>query len=100
MEHVEAPLPVYRPKEDPRDFKITRGHGSWRVSGAAIERSAKMTFWEHDGSVRRFQKMMEALGVDEALRKAGIQEGETVAVGDFELEWQESMAPVKKKLGH
>jgi GTP-binding protein len=55
----------------------------------AIERAAKMTFWEHDGSVRRFQKLMERLGVDEALRKAGIHEGETVSVGDFELEWQE-----------
>ncbi len=90
LEEVEPPMPVYRPKEDPRDFKISReDDGSWRVSGTAIERSAKMTFWEHDGSVRRFQKLMEALGVDEALRKAGIQEGDTVVVGDYELEWQE-----------
>ena len=48
-----------------------------------------MTFWEHDGSVRRFQKIMEALGVDDALRKAGVKEGDTVAIGDYELEWQE-----------
>ncbi len=90
IEEVEAPMPVYRPKEDPRDYKITReDDGTWRVSGVAIERSAKMTFWEHDGSVRRFQRLMAALGVDEALRKAGIQEGDTVAVGDFELEWQD-----------
>jgi GTP-binding protein len=32
---------------------------------------------------------MEALGVDVALRKAGIQEGDTVAIGEFELEWQD-----------
>jgi Obg family GTPase CgtA-like protein len=32
---------------------------------------------------------MEALGVDEALRAAGIEEGETVKVGAFELEWEE-----------
>jgi GTP-binding protein len=32
---------------------------------------------------------MEALGIDEALRKAGIQEGDTVAIGENELEWQE-----------
>jgi GTP-binding protein len=48
-----------------------------------------MTYWEHDGSVRRFQKLMEHLGVDEALRQAGIQEGDTVYIGDFELEWAE-----------
>ena len=61
----------------------------WRVIGIAIERAAKMTYWQHDGSVRRFQKIMETLGIEEALRKAGVQEGDTVAIGEFELEWQE-----------
>ena len=89
-EEVEMPLPVYKPKEDPREFAITReGANEWRVSGNAIERAASMTYWQHDGSVRRFQKIMETLGVDEALRKAGVQEGDTVAIGEFELEWQE-----------
>ncbi len=90
VEEVEAPLPVYRPKEDAKDFHVTRqGTHEWRLSGAGIERAASMTYWEHDGSVRRFQKIMEALGVDDALRKAGVKEGDTVAIGDYELEWQE-----------
>ncbi|HEX6035892.1 MAG TPA: GTPase ObgE, partial [Anaerolineales bacterium] len=90
LEEVELPLPVYKPKEDPREFSITReGANEWRVSGVAIERAASMTYWQHDGSVRRFQKIMETLGVDEALRKAGVQEGDTVSIGEFELEWQE-----------
>jgi GTP-binding protein len=90
LEEVELPLPVYRPKEDPREFNVKReGTNEWRISGVAIERAASMTYWQHDGSVRRFQKIMEALGVDVALRKAGIQEGDTVAIGEFELEWQD-----------
>ncbi|HJR81487.1 MAG TPA: GTPase ObgE [Anaerolineales bacterium] len=90
LEEVEPPMPVYRPKEDPREFTVAReGANEWRVSGTAIERAASMTYWQHDGSVRRFQKIMETLGVDEALRKAGIQEGDTIAIGEFELEWQE-----------
>jgi GTPase len=90
LEESAPPLPVYRPKEDPRDFKVTRdGDHAWRLTGVSIERAASMTLWEHDGSVRRFQKIMEALGVDQALRKAGIKEGDTVAIGDFELDWQE-----------
>ena len=89
-EPIDAPLPVYRPKENAKDFVVKReGAHAWKLSGSAIERAATMTFWEHDGSVRRFQKIMEALGVDEALRKAGVQEGDTVAIGDYELEWQE-----------
>ena len=90
IEEFEAPMPVYKPKEDPRDFVITREDGDkWRVSGAAIERAAKMTYWQHDGSLRRFQKIMETIGVEEALRKAGVQEGDTVCIGEFELEWQD-----------
>ncbi len=89
-EETEVPMPVYKPKEDPREFVIKReGANEWRISGTAIERAASMTYWQHDGSVRRFQRIMETLGVDEALRSAGVQEGDTVAIGDFELEWQE-----------
>jgi GTP-binding protein len=89
-EPIEQALPVYKTKEDPREFTITREGGhEWRISGTAIERAASMTYWQHDGSVRRFQKIIETLGVDEALRNAGIQEGDTVAIGEFELEWQE-----------
>ena len=90
LEDVEPPMPVYRPEADPNQFEIKReGTNEWRVSGASIERSAKMTYWQHEGSLRRFQKMMERIGVDEALRKAGVKEGDTVAIGEFELEWQE-----------
>jgi len=48
-----------------------------------------MTFWEHDGSVRRFQRLMKTLGVDDALRESGVEPGDTVAIGDFELDWQD-----------
>ena len=90
LEQVELPLPVYKPKEDPRDFVVKReGSNEWRVSGAAIERAASMTYWQHDGSVRRFQKIMATLGIEEALRQAGVQEGDTVSIGEFELEWQD-----------
>jgi GTP-binding protein len=83
-------LPVYRPAPDPRAFQITpAGPHRWQLAGASIERAAAMTFWEHDGSVRRFQRLMRSLGVDDALRESGIQNGDTVAIGDYELDWQE-----------
>ncbi len=82
-------LPVYRPKEDPRAFTIERTQDGWKVSGASIERAAEMTYWEYEGSVRRFQRLLENLGVDKALREAGIQEGDSVFIKDYELEWQD-----------
>jgi GTP-binding protein len=90
VEELEETLPVYKPEVDPNQFEAVREEdGRWRIKGVAIERSAKMTYWEHDGSIRRFQKLMERLGVDKALNEAGIEEGDTVYVGDFELEWKD-----------
>ncbi|MEW5869498.1 MAG: GTPase ObgE [Chloroflexota bacterium] len=88
VEEVAA-LPVYRMESDPREFTITQTEEGWRVAGASIERAAQMTYWEHFQSVRRFQHIMEALGIDAALRKAGVQNGDTVFIGDYELEWQD-----------
>jgi GTPase len=82
-------LPVYRLKADPQDYTIERVSDGWRVVGTAILRAAEMTYWEHDQSVRRFQRILQTIGVEDALRKAGIQVGDTVYIGDYELEWQE-----------
>ncbi len=89
QEEAVEELPVYRPAEDPRAFTIERQPGGWRVKGAAIERAAAMTYWEYEGSVRRFQRMMDMIGAEDALRKVGIQEGETVFIGEYELEWRD-----------
>ena len=89
-EVVPQDVPVYKQQEDPREFEITReGENEWRISGVAIERAAKMTYWEHDGSVRRFQKILNTLGIKDAMRGAGVQDGDTVYIDEFELEWQD-----------
>jgi GTP-binding protein len=61
----------------------------WRVVGEAIERAAAMTYWEYDQSIRRFQRIMEALGIDKSLREAGVKNGDTVLIGEYELEWED-----------
>ncbi len=89
IEVVEQ-LPVYRPPVEDKDFKITRVADGWKVTGAAIERAAEMTYWEFEESVRRFQRLMETMGVEKALREAGVQDGDTVTIGEnYELEWQD-----------
>jgi GTP-binding protein len=87
-EPVET-MPVYRASEDPNAFTIERKDDEWVIRGASIERAAAMTYWEHRESVRRFQRLMENIGVEQALREAGIEEGDTVNIGEFALEWQD-----------
>jgi GTP-binding protein len=80
-------VPVYKVEEDPREFSISKEPKGWRVIGEAIERAALMTYWEYDQSVRRFQKILKVLGIDDALRDAGVNEGDSVFIGEHELEW-------------
>ena len=89
-DQVEEPdLPVYRMEADPQAFSIQAEDHGWRVSGSAIERAAAMTYWEYDQSVRRFQRILESLGIDDELRSLGVQEGDSVMIGEYELEWSD-----------
>jgi len=82
-------MPVYRAAEDPHAFTITQVPEGWKVTGASIERAASMTYWEYEDSLRRFHHMLVTLGIDQALRDAGVQQGDTVWIGEYELEWQD-----------
>jgi GTP-binding protein len=83
----EEQMPVYRLESDPKSFVVQQEELGWRVQGEAIERAAAMTYWEYDQSVRRFQKILRTLGVEEKLRSLGAKDGDTVYIGDNELEW-------------
>jgi len=86
----EEEMPVYRPGELDSAFAIQREpDGGWRVAGRGIERAAAMTYWEYEEGVRRFQRLMARLGVEDALRRAGAESGDTIRVGEHQLEWQD-----------
>jgi GTP-binding protein len=48
-----------------------------------------MTYWELEESVRRYQRLLRRLGVEDALRAAGAQPGDSVRIAEYELEWQD-----------
>jgi GTP-binding protein len=58
-----------------------------RVRGKRIERLAAQTNFDVEESAERFQRALARLGIDAALRKAGIQPGDTVRIGAIEFEW-------------
>jgi len=84
-----AEIPIYQPQADPRQYVISHVSNGWRVSGESIERAAAMTYWENEASIRRFQRILETLGIDEELRNAGVKEGDMVMIGEYELEWRD-----------
>lgn len=87
---VEEATTVYELPEDDLTFEITAIYdGAYRVSGKRIERAATMTYWDNEEAIYRFQQILEATGVSAALVKAGIKVGDTVFIGEHELEWGE-----------
>lgn len=89
-------LPVLRPVDTEKRFRLfRRGEReipeqalSWRIEGKRVERIATMTDWNNAEAVARFQRQLRALSVLETLEKAGVHEGDTVIIGDIELEWK------------
>lgn len=89
-------LPVLRPLDTEDSFRLfRRGQRetpeqplTWRIEGPKVERIATMTDWNNDEAIARFQRQIRALGVFEALEKAGVQDGDTVLIGEIELEWE------------
>jgi GTPase len=89
LQPIPNDIPVYRPQVDPNAFEVTRTAKGWHIQGEAIERAAAMTYWEYDQSVRRFQRILEKLGIDQELRQRGVRSGDIVVIHDYELEWQD-----------
>ncbi len=57
------------------------------VLGKEVERHVKMTFFEREANVYRFQNILKAMGIDEALREAGIKEGDKVEIAGERFSW-------------
>lgn len=81
-------LPEITPAADEQSFTVSQlDDERWRVEGVAIERAAQMTNWDYHEAAMRFQRILRAMQIDEALREAGVAEGDTVHIGDVELVW-------------
>ena len=77
--------------EDEIPFTITREDGMWIVDGPgrAVDRLMGRINIEDNESMYYFQKCLDELGVNKALKEAGVKQGDTVKVVDWELEWMD-----------
>lgn len=81
------------------DFEIIhdKGTNTWNVVGAGIERFVQMTNWDYTESLKRFQSVLDACGVNKTLVKLGVKEGDTVVIGEMEMFWNEEPKRIASK---
>jgi GTP-binding protein len=68
-------------------FTLEREGDAFLVNGKRIEKIAIQTNFDVEESAERFQRALDRLGIDGALRRAGVQPGDTVRIGRVEFEW-------------
>ena len=70
-------------------YTIEKEDGKFVIKGEAVERIMRRVNIEDNESLYYFQKSLDNLGVNEKLKKMGIQEGDIVKIDDYELEWED-----------
>ena len=101
MQYVEAqltklpPITVYEAEPLPESFfeknndaiDVKNHDGVYFVTGEKVLRLVNSVNFDDYESLQYFQKMLGTFGVTDALKAAGVKEGDTVNIYDFEFEY-------------
>ena len=78
------------PQKQEAPFRVQKiGPDAYEVVGPEIDGLVGRTQFERDEAVERFMKILDNMGIEKALREAGIQDGDTVIVGPKALDYLE-----------
>lgn len=78
---------VYTLKEDEKEFNIEVVDGEFIVTGSAIEKLMGRINIGDNESMAYFERNLNDLGINDALREKGVKEGDTVKFLEWEFEW-------------
>ena len=82
-EEVEEGV-LYKFEPEAAAFVVkNRGNGQWCLEGNRVERLFDMTDFENQANVYHFGITLRKMGVDEALRKAGCQDGDIIFIKEY-----------------
>ena len=103
LKYIEAqlailpPIAIYEPEEiseksvpnQDEQIRIEKQNETYFVTGEKVLRLVQSINFDDYESLQYFQKMLNKLGVSEALKKSGVKEGDTVNIYDLEFEFIE-----------
>jgi len=77
---------VYKPEGE--RFTINKEDGEFVISGREIKRHLAMTDLNNEQAVERLIRIMDKMGIDQALKDAGAKTGDTVRIEDSDFEFE------------
>lgn len=78
---------VYTLDDEKDQFTVTKDGKIFVVEGPAVVRLMGRVNLEDNESMHYFQKSLRELGIETKLKELGVQEGDTVTLDGWELEW-------------
>ena len=86
---ADSDLEVLRPEQRGPRFAIEREGEAWRVTGEQPVVLVEMLALQSDASRAEAIRRLARMGVVNALRRAGVREGDMVRFGTVELRWED-----------
>lgn len=86
-EQIAGEETVIRKFEEEIPYEINIVDGVYEVTGKRIDKLVAMTNFDTDEGLRRFQMIIEKMGVETTLKEMGIKEGDTVRISDLEFDY-------------
>jgi GTP-binding protein len=84
------PVPLTKPEEIPRgEVKITKQDGIYVVEAPWLLQVIQSVNFDDYESLQYFQRVLLKTGVDQHLREAGVQDGDTVSIYDVQFDYVE-----------
>ena len=80
---------VYRPRPPARrEYRLLRDEGALRIAGRGIESLAAVLDPDDPADVAKLAAELDRLGVEDALRAAGVKSGAEILVGSHSFRFQ------------
>ncbi|NNN18975.1 MAG: GTPase ObgE [Acidimicrobiaceae bacterium] len=87
---VEDHIVIHRPI--PQNFEVVKDpDGIFRVKGRTVERTVAISNITTPEAIDYIQSRLKKLGVDRALKRSGVREGDEVRIAAFSFEYQENL---------
>ena len=80
---------LYTLDNSKNEFKVEKQGKVFVVTGEAVDRIIRRVNITDYESLYYLHKKLDEIGLNKELKKAGVKDGDTVKIGNYEMEWED-----------